>query len=119
MIASIKRDYVTRVQLSNGKHMRRLEAALRHEPLSSEGKVLGSRSVTWVCLPYFSLEPYSGLASSNSPKGFVTPTLLQAISSRTTRNRDMQQAVCQQKGVAPGLCFHVAQLWCLLLDNCE
>lgn len=30
----------------------------------------------------------------------------------------MQQAVCQIGHVAPGMCFHVAQMWCIVLDDC-
>ncbi|KAK4149610.1 hypothetical protein C8A00DRAFT_18724 [Chaetomidium leptoderma] len=117
MVNNIKRGSATTVQASDMKYVRRMEPKLRHETLLSEGKVLGSRSVTWVCLPYFSLEPYSGLLGANSTKSFPTPTLLQARYPRTARNRDMQQAVCQQKGVSRGLCFHISQLWCLILDN--
>ncbi len=118
MVTSIKRDFATTVQTSDGKYVRCLAPTLRFEPLMSEGKTLGSHSVTWIGLPYFSLEPYSGLSGTASPKCFATPTLLQTKYSRTTRNREMQQAVCQQKGVSPAACFHVSQLWCLILDNC-
>ncbi|KAK4246307.1 hypothetical protein C7999DRAFT_15548 [Corynascus novoguineensis] len=117
MLTSIKRDNATTVQVSDGKYVRCLEPGLRHDSLTLDGKVLGSRSVTWISLPYFSLEPYSGLLSGSSTKGFPTPTLLQAKYPRTIRSRDMEQAVCQQKGVPKGNCFHVSQLWCLILDN--
>ncbi len=120
MVGAIKRDFNTTVQTSDGKYARYLAPTLRFEPLMSEGKKLGSRSVTWIGLPYFSLEPYSGLSGTASTKCFATPTLLQTKYSRTTRAREMQQAVCQQKGegVSPAACFHVSQLWCLVLDNC-
>jgi len=77
-------------------------------------------TVTWVCLPYFTLEKYSGLqgAGENS-SAFPIETLLQVKFSRSGRERDMRQAVCQSKDTPPGLCFHVAQLWCLVVDNCE
>ena len=119
MITGVKRDHIKTVQASDGKYARYLEPKLRHEPLMEDGKPVGSRAVTWVSLPYFSLEPYSGLLETvNSPKSLATPTLLQARDSRSTRARDMEQAVCQQGGAPKGHCFHVAQLWCLVLDNC-
>ncbi|KAH6617426.1 hypothetical protein F5144DRAFT_596449 [Chaetomium tenue] len=118
MITGVKRDHTKTVQASDGKYARYLEPKLRHEPLLQDGKPAGSQAVTWVSLPYFSLEPYSGLlATANSPKSLATPTLLQARYSRTRRARDMEQAVCQQGGAPKGHCFHVAQLWCLVLDN--
>lgn len=119
MITGVKRDHTKTVQVSDGKYARYLEPKLRHEPLLQDGKPAGSRAVTWVSLPYFSLEPYSGLqATANSPKSLATPTLLQARYSRTRRARDMEQAVCQHGGAPKGHCFHVAQLWCLVLDSC-
>ncbi len=118
MISGIKRDCATTLQVSNGKTVQCLTPTLLHEPLMSEGKPLGCRTVTWICLPYFTLEPYSGLAGASKQKGFPALTLLQTKYLRTTRSRDMQQAVCQQKDVASGLCFYVSQLWCLILDNC-
>jgi hypothetical protein len=118
MLASVKRDHVMSVQTSEGRYVRYLEPKLRHDPLVSDGKPLGSQTVTWICLPYFSLEPYSGLLAADNPNSFPTPTLLQARFSRTTRNRDLEQAVCRLKGAPQGVCFHIAQLWCLILDNC-
>lgn len=119
MITGVKRDHIKTVQVSDGKYARYLEPKLRHEPLLEDGKPVRSRTVTWVSLPYFSLEPYSGLLeTANSPGSFATPTLLQSRYSRTTRARDMEQAVCQQGGGPKGHCFHIAQLWCLVLNSC-
>ena len=118
MIASVKRDHLRTIQASDGRYVRSLEPKFRHDTLVSEGKVTGTQAVTWICLPYFSLEPYSGLLATGTSKSFPTPTLLQARFSTASQNRDMEQVVCQQSGAAQSLCFHVAQLWCLILDNC-
>lgn len=75
-------------------------------------------SVRWICLPYFSLQRYSGLLSGSTPSAFPPQTLLQAQYSRTTEQRDMLQAVCQLGGARKDECFHVAQIWCLVVDNC-
>lgn len=115
MVTGVKRDHVTAVQASDAKYVRHMKPRLRHDPL-----LLGLGFVTWVCLPYLSLEPYSGLlGDSNRTNSFPAPTLLQARYPRTPRNRDMQQVVCQQKGPARGLCLHVSQIWCLIIDNCR
>ncbi|KJZ77848.1 hypothetical protein HIM_02485 [Hirsutella minnesotensis 3608] len=71
----------------------------------------------WICLPYFALQEYSGLLSASSLASFPPLTLLQSHYSRTPEQRDMQQAVCQLKAAPRGECFHIAQLWCLVLDN--
>lgn len=118
MIASVKRDHVKTTQASDGRYVRYLEPKSRHDALVSDENALGKQTVSWICLPYFSLEPYSGLLASGTPKSFPTPTLLQTRFSTIAQNRDMEQVVCQQKGASQGLCFHVAQLWCLVLDDC-
>ncbi|KAK3902205.1 hypothetical protein C8A05DRAFT_15710, partial [Staphylotrichum tortipilum] len=116
-IAKIKRDFVKQVQTLQGTYVRSLEPKFRHDPLILDGKAQSDQGVTWICLPYFSLEPYSGLLGAQNTKSFPTPTLLQARYSQTTRERDMEQVVCQRRGDAQHLCFHVSQLWCLILDN--
>lgn len=73
------------------------------------------RAVTWVCIPYFRLESYSSLDTASD---FPVQTLLQTQFSRVTKARDMQQAVCRNKQAPAGYCFNIAQLWCLVLDNC-
>jgi hypothetical protein len=122
LIASIKRDQVKIIQASNGRSVRHMEPKFRQQTLSSERspreQTLTPRTVTWLCLPYFSLEPYSGLLGADNPKAFPNQTLLQAKFTRTARTRDMQQVVCGQQGAPKGFCFHIAQLWCLVLDNC-
>lgn len=75
------------------------------------------RPVSWICLPYFVLERYSGLLSGSGPASFPPQTLLQAEYSRYAQDRDMLQAVCHHPNVPAGFCFHVAQLWCIVLDN--
>lgn len=84
-----------------------------------DGRTKGqtSRFVTWLCVPYFSLEKYSGLLSASTVSSFPIETLLQSEYARTTEERDMQQAVCKNGEVPDGHCFHIAQLWCIVLDN--
>jgi hypothetical protein len=118
IIASVKRTYETAIQASDGRYVRYLKPDFYNYPLDAEGNTPGSHVICWICLTYFSLEQYSGLLGTDKPKCFPTPTLLQVSFPRTTRNRDMEQAVCQQKGAPPQLCWHVGQLWCLVLDNC-
>jgi hypothetical protein len=88
-------------------------------PTSSTDQTITPRSLTWICLPYFTLEPYSGLLSADRPSVFPIQTLMQAKYSGATYQRDMQQAVCQTQEGAQNHCFHIAQLWCIVLDNCK
>lgn len=76
-----------------------------------------NKSVKWICLPYFALEPYSGLLAASSTSFFPPSTLLQGQYSRTGQQRDMDQAVAQLGCAPKGTCFHIEQLWCLILDN--
>lgn len=74
-------------------------------------------SARWICIPYFSLEEYSGLLSASNLSLFPAQTLLQAQYSRSSMQRDMEQAVCQLGHAKRGECFHIAQLWCVVIDN--
>ncbi|GKU19279.1 unnamed protein product [Fusarium langsethiae] len=74
-------------------------------------------SARWICIPYFSLEQYSGLIAATSSSLFPAQTLLQFQYSRNTLARDMEQAVVQLGNAERGECFHISQLWCLTIDN--
>jgi hypothetical protein len=75
-----------------------------------------SKKATWICLPYFCIEEYSNRSISEHGT-HPTRTLLQTRISSAPRARDMEQAVCKAPKTDHGHCFHVAQLWCLVLDQ--
>lgn len=107
------------LHISGPRRARTLGTASGRRALPSDGtsrdRSSTQRFVEWFAVPYFSLEPYSqNDAGSESP----VYTLLQAQFSRAGKARDMQQAVCKNRDAPPGHCFHVAHLWCLVLDNC-
>lgn len=74
------------------------------------------RTVTWISLPYFCLAKYS---ASLSKKDYAHPmhTLMQTRFWPTKESRDKQQAVCSLPGNPTGSCFHVDQVWNLVLDD--
>ncbi|KAI0097925.1 hypothetical protein GGR51DRAFT_577712 [Nemania sp. FL0031] len=122
LLARVQRKFVKTVQAGNGGSVRHMEPACIQHVLPADGMPKASsvarRTVTWVCLPYFTLEKYSGLQGAPAnPSAFPIETLLQTKFSRAGRDRDMRQAVCQSKDTPNGVCFHVAQIWCLVLDN--
>ncbi|KAF5571820.1 hypothetical protein FPHYL_158 [Fusarium phyllophilum] len=89
------------------------------KPLKAEA--MSSSSVSglarWICIPFFSLEQYSGLLAAASASLFPAQTFLQVQYSRNTVARDMEQAVVQLGNAERGECFHISQLWCLIIDN--
>ncbi|KAH7163280.1 hypothetical protein B0J13DRAFT_538265 [Dactylonectria estremocensis] len=89
------------------------------KPLTSKNVTRGAPagSARWICIPYFSLDQYSGLLSASKMSLFPAQTLLQFQYSRTNVQRDMEQAVCQLGNANRGECFHIAQLWCVVIDN--
>ena len=123
ILARVRRTFVKTIQTSSGEYVRHMEPACIQHVLPSDGsfkdQTTTARTVTWICLPYFILQNYSGLLSAENPSAFPVQTLLQAQFSRATRKRDMQQAVCQNKKADANLCFHIAQFWCIVLDNCR
>lgn len=119
----LKQSSVKLIQTSTGKPVQHMEPGCFDYLLPHDSGVGGqtrtTRSVTWICLPYFSLEPYSGLLSgAENSSAFPIQTLLQAQFSRAAKERDMQQAVRQVAKAGPGLCFHISQLWCIIINNC-
>lgn len=78
-----------------------------------------SSAVSWLCLPYFCLEKYSNVSHSSRSSSHPMITLLQARLSSTPKERDMEQAVCHIPYNKEGHCFHIAQVWCLLIDECN
>ena len=120
LLPRVKRKVKT-IQTSTGKDVQYMEPGVVPYRISESGKSrsIVSRTAVWVCLPYFSLENYSGLVSAKSSSEFPVQTLLQAQFSKTSRERDMQQAVCQIGMSGNGRCFHIAQLWCLIVDKCN
>lgn len=84
-----------------------------------QDKLSRARAAIWICLPYFCLAEYSGVLSASRSGAHPMQTLLQARFSLVQKDRDLQQAVCNLLGTPPGFCFHIAQLWCLVLDDCN
>ncbi|KAG6354803.1 hypothetical protein INS49_003884 [Diaporthe citri] len=119
LLPRVKRKFVKTIQTSTGKDVQYMEPAVMPYRIPDGGKnrSIASRTAAWVCLPYFSLENYSGLLSAENSAEFPVQTLLQAQFSKTARERDMQQAVCQIGRRGNGRCFHIAQLWCLIVDK--
>ncbi|KAI0593277.1 hypothetical protein F4775DRAFT_521473 [Biscogniauxia sp. FL1348] len=120
LLTEVKRNHVRVRQTSKDSTVRHMDPRPLRVALAPEGRAKDqtfSRSLTWLCIPYFSLEKYSGLLSTSNPSSFPVETLLQSDYARTTREREMQQAVCQNGGAPGGQCFHIAQLWCIVLDN--
>ncbi|KAI1118051.1 hypothetical protein F5Y14DRAFT_400954 [Nemania sp. NC0429] len=74
-----------------------------------------NRAVYWVSLPYFELKKYS--SEKYSPELFPAQTLMQADYSQHLMARDMHQAVRQIKEGPEGHCFHISQLWAVVVDN--
>lgn len=119
LLTEVKRSAVKVRPTSNGKNVRHMDPKPVRVTIPPDGRTKGqtSRSLTWLCVPYFSLEKYSGLLSASTVSSFPIETLLQSEYARTTKERDMQQAVCQNGEAPDGVCFHIAQLWCIVLDN--
>lgn len=97
-----------------------MEPYYLEETLPSEAlpKVSRLKTLRWMCLPYFCVEKYArpaALRVSSHPM----KTLLQARFSLVRKERDMQQAVSRLTNVPADHCFHIAQVWCLLLGDCD
>ncbi|KAI2782312.1 hypothetical protein F4815DRAFT_30049 [Daldinia loculata] len=119
LLAEVKKTSVKVRPTAKGNNVRHMDPKPIRVTIPPDGRTKGqtSRFVTWLCVPYFSLEKYSGLLSASTVSSFPIESLLQSEYARTTEERDMQQAVCKNGEVPDGHCFHIAQLWCIVLDN--
>lgn len=126
--ADVKRHAVKSRQNSRGSYVGYMDPRCFQVPIrdgtankkassSSSSPSADPGAARWICLPYLSLQRCSGLLSASDLASFPPQTLLQSHYSRTPQQRDLQQAVCQLGAAPRGDCFHVAQLWCLVLDN--
>ena len=74
--------------------------------------------VVWLSLPYFFLDLYSGQAAGEGHnRSFPPLTLLQVQYSGNSRDRDMTQAICRLGLVPRGWCYHIGQLWAMVVDD--
>ncbi|KAB5551293.1 hypothetical protein GE09DRAFT_168424 [Coniochaeta sp. 2T2.1] len=121
LLSDVKKYSIKSIPTSKGSNVKHMEPGMLQVKLdagnSAKTKNMPARTVTWLCIPYFSLQKYTGPLSSATSGSFPTRTLLQEQYSGVSAERDMQQAVCQTGHVPPGTCFHVAQLWCIVLDD--
>ena len=122
LLADVKKTSKSK-QTASGSHIRYIPPKFIRAMLPPENtpriETPKKRFATWMCIPYFSLEEYSGFLSAKSPTASPNQTLWQAQYSGNPQTRDMQQVVCQTGNVPPKCCFHISQLWCVVVDNCE
>lgn len=119
LLGRAKKRHDRPLQTSRQTKTRFMVPSFMQETISGEmrPKASKSRSIFWMCVPYFCLDKYgvtSGLRSSSHPMR----TLLQARFSMTEKQRDLQQAVCYLPDTPNEHCFHIAQVWFLILDDC-
>ncbi|KAI1208460.1 uncharacterized protein F4807DRAFT_152454 [Annulohypoxylon truncatum] len=116
LLAQVKRRRVKRRRTPGGKNALHMDPGVIRVSVPTDNG--DAKSLLWLCLPYLSLEKYSGLLEAGREGTFPVETLLQSDFSLTTQEREMKQIVSQQynrKGDQK--CFHIAQLWFIVLDN--
>ncbi|KAL7957117.1 hypothetical protein V8C34DRAFT_286828 [Trichoderma compactum] len=117
--AEVKRQCVKTRYNPQGAKVGYMEPRCIQTPIQSSNKKPSedSHAANWVCIPYFHLQQYSAAPSTSNTALFPAQTLLQSQYSRSGQQRDMDQAVCQIGQVPRGECFHISQLWCLVVGN--
>lgn len=117
----MRKNYSKTVRTSRQTTVKHMEPSYLQLPLQKreheKGSTPGKRTAIWLCVPYFSLEDYSGILATGNPGAYPPQTLLQASFSRNSQKRDMQQATRQVGNGGKSSCFHIRQLWCIVLDN--
>ncbi|WQF77574.1 Putative Mg2+ transporter protein, CorA-like/Zinc transport protein ZntB [Colletotrichum destructivum] len=121
LLSDVRKNYAKTVRTSRATTVKHMDPSYLQLPLQQgdqeKGAQAGKRTATWLCIPYFSLEEYSGIQATGNPGAFPPLTLLQLAFSRNSQKRDMLQATRQIGNGEKGSCFHIRQLWCIVLDN--
>ncbi|TDZ13014.1 hypothetical protein C8035_v000464 [Colletotrichum spinosum] len=120
LLSDVRKNYSKTIRTSRNTTVKHMEPSYLQQPLQtdpSRGTQHSTRSATWLCIPYFSLEEYSGILSAVNSGSYPAQTLLQLFFSRNSQKRDMMQATRQIGNGGKNSCFHVRQLWCVVLDN--
>jgi len=120
LFSRVRRKFDKTFQISGGTRASFMMPAVVTETMGGAQKTSMSKvEATWMCLPYFCLQKYSGASSGLHPSSHPIRTLLQARFASVKKDRDMQQAVCRLPGTPAEHCFHIAQVWCIVLNECK
>ncbi|KAK0122467.1 hypothetical protein ONS95_010699 [Cadophora gregata] len=118
ILGRARRGYDKPLQTSTKAKSRFMVPSFLQDNVSEEKRSVSSKAkaISWLCVPYFCLEKYSapsGLKTSSHPMR----TLLQARFALVQKERDMKQAVCYLQNIPAENCFHIAQVWFIILDD--
>lgn len=127
LLRKVKNKYDSPMQVANHPPIRIMQSgfargvewAMDEQTTTLQKNSTSATNVAWICFPYFSLEQYQGLFSNPKKGSHPMHTLLQTRSSLINMKRETKQAVCQIGDNRDKLCFHVGQLWCLVVDDCK
>lgn len=125
LLTQVKKEAVRPRQLKRDKTVQHMEPGSIRLTLPTDQQprargLMATRVLTWLCIPYFTMEEYSGLGAEVGNASFPIVTLLQHEYARTPRARDEKYQIARQNGHGKnGECLHISQLWCIVLDNCE
>lgn len=75
------------------------------------------KSFWLLCMPYFSLGKYATKVLSQKSSSHPVRTLLQSQYPSVSKERDMQQAVSLAAETPNDYCYHVPQLWSLIVNG--
>ena len=104
-----------------GKHLQpniTFKPFSKNTDASREYNISGQEaSVSFLCMPYFLLAPYSTAAPLPASSSYPLKTLLQSWHMSTPKKRDMQQAIRDLNYPDEDCVFHVPQVWCLMLGD--
>lgn len=121
LLARVGKRFDKPFQTSSGMKAKFLIPSLTAENIVSQtgSKTAKPRVVTWMSLPHFTLQKYKAGPATARPADHPIRSLMQARFSLVQRGRDMQQAVCHLLDTPDDYCFHIAQTWYLILDDCK
>ena len=76
-------------------------------------------TVAWTCIPYFCLREHNSFLSTSGKDSHPMQTLWQTRSAMVRGDRDAKQAVRLLEGNNGRDLFYIAQLWSLVVGDCQ
>lgn len=124
LLQDVRDKYEKSLRLPQGVRGKYLEPNVTDHPFLSKDtgpgqgqKTEDDRNAILLSIPYFCMAPYVTEYPSHIPNLHPMRTLLQSSYTSTPKERDLQQAVCNLGYPKQGHCFHVPQIWCLILGD--
>ena len=118
VLGQVQESFDRPLQTRRGKG-RYMEPGVHQHLDMDRRKPLNTNSVLWLNLPFFCYEKGTEIELPDGSSSHPMWALLQRLYQSSRTNRDKDQVVCKVTKNDGHYFFHLSQLWCLVIHNCQ